>query len=464
MRTGRLILLALVVVGLGAYIGLFERHQPTTDQLKEREGKLFAGLDQAKVKKVVVTNPHGRFELVKDKDAWSLKAPLADQANQGAVSSLLFSLAGLKAERTFAAKDVKLAEYGLDKPPLAVTVEEDGGKSYTLKLGAELPLGNLRAAETGNGNVYLVSKYVASDLDKDLAAWRSDELAQVYSPDVASVTVAGPDGPLTLAHAGSLWTITAPVADLADRDRAEGLITDISGARIKEFVDNAPDLRALGLEPPKFSLTIVKRDAKTAPLALLFGNQRDAKDGKQVACKRGDRVFWVEAKAVSHLGGPWQAWRSKTLLGFDSWGVDKLEVEAGGTRAVLERTNGAWKAGAAEVDGDAVSRRLTALGALEVKAFDVAKPSAAPLGHVKLSGGGFSDEVTFYPGASPGEDVAIVAGRTGGLGVDAAAVTAVLADPAALAKPQPTPKPATARAKAAPQGKPITPTAPAAKK
>jgi hypothetical protein len=90
MKTGRLILLALVVVGLGAYIGFVERHEPTTDQLKEREGKLFAGLDQAKVRKVVVTNSHGRFELVKDKDAWVLKAPLADQANQGAVSSLLF--------------------------------------------------------------------------------------------------------------------------------------------------------------------------------------------------------------------------------------------------------------------------------------------------------------------------------------------------------------------------------------
>ena len=45
MRTGRLILLALVVVGLGAYIGLVERHAPTTDQLKEREGKLFPDLE-----------------------------------------------------------------------------------------------------------------------------------------------------------------------------------------------------------------------------------------------------------------------------------------------------------------------------------------------------------------------------------------------------------------------------------
>ncbi len=458
MKTGRLILLALVVVGLGAYIGLVERHQPTTDQLKEREGKLFPDLEQAKVRKVVVTNPHGRFELVKDKDVWSLKSPISDQANQGAVSSLLFSLTGLKAERTLAAKDVKLAEYGLDKPPLAVTVEDDAGKSFALKLGTELPLGDLRAAVTSGDKVYLVSKYVASDLDKDLAGWRSDELAQLYSPDVASVTIAGAGASLTLAHAGSLWTITAPVPDLADRDRAEALITDISGARIKEFVDHAPDLKALGLEPSRWSVTIVKRDAKAAPLSLQFGNERDAKDGKQVACKRGDRVFWVEAKTVSHLGGPWQTWRSKTLLGFDSWGVDKLEVASGAATASLERKDGAWKAGAADVDGDAVSRRLTALGGLEVKAFDLAKPSGAPLGHVKLSGQGFADDVEFYAGTSSAEDVAIVAGRTGGLGVDAAKVAAVLADPAALAKPKPAARP-TAPAK----GKPAA-TPPAAEK
>ena len=441
MKTGRLIALALVVVGLGAYIGLVERHQPTTDQLEARAGKLFPTFDQAKAKKVVVTNSHGRFELIKEGGVWSLKAPLADQANQGAVTSLLYSLTGLKADRTFAAGDVKLAEYGLDKPPLAVTVEDEAGKSYSLELGTQLPLGEERAAETGNGKVYLVSAYVASDLDKDLSGWRSDELAQLYSPDVASITIVAPDGRLALAHAGSLWTITAPVSDLADRDRAEALIGDVSGARIKEFVDNAPDLKALGLAPSRYSLTIVKRDAKAAPIALEFGNERDAKDGKQVACKRGDRVFWVEAKTVSHLGGPWQGWRSKKLLGFDNWGVDSLTIESGGAKAAVQRVKGLWKAGVADAAADAVSRRLTALGDLEVEAFDLPQPAGAPLGRVKLSGAGFSDDAAFYAGPTAAEDVAIVAGRTGGLGVNAAKVAAVLADPAALTKPQPTPAP-----------------------
>ncbi len=440
MRIGRLIALAVVVVGLAAYILLVERHQPTTDERKEQADKLFVGLDQAKAKKIVVTNSHGTFELVKDKDAWALKAPLADAANQGAVSSLLYSMTGLKAERTFKTGEVKLADYGLDTPALAVTVEDDAGKKYALKVGSELPLGNLRGAVTAGDKVFLVNKYIASDLEKDLAGWRSDELTQVYAGDVASVTVRSPAGQIALAHAGTMWTITAPSPDLADRERGDGLIGDISGARIKEFVDKAPDLKALGLDPPRYSVTIVKRDAKSAPIVLDFGIERDAKDGKQVACKRGDRVVWVEAKTVGRLGAPWQEWRSSQLVSFDSWTVDKLEVEAGASKVALERKDGIWKAGTVVVDGDAVSRRLNDLSDLKIKAFDRPKPAGAPLGRVKLSGeGGLSVDATFWPGTP--DAIAVVAGRTGALAVDSAKAAEIVADPAALAKPKPTPTP-----------------------
>jgi hypothetical protein len=439
MRATRLVFLALVVLALGAYIALVERKAPTTDERKEQEGKLFAGFDQAKARKVVISNSHGRFELVKEKDVWVLKAPLADQANQGSVSSLLYSLGGLKAERTFKPGEVKLSDYGLDKPALSVTVDDDSGKAYSLKLGTEMPLGNSRAALTADGSVVLVNKFVASDLDKDLAGWRSDELAQVYSTDVASVTVASPTGQVAFAHTGAGWTITAPEPDLADRDRAEGVVSDISGARIKEFLDASPDLKALGLEPRRFGVTIVRRGANASPITLDFGAERDAKDGKQVACKRGERVFWVDAKAASRLAGPWQEWRSRKLVEFDSWAVDKLEMEAGSSKSALERKDGIWKAGGTEVDGEAVNGRLETLADLKVLAFDRPKPAGTALGRVKLLGDGVSVDATFYPGGSPGEDVAAVAGRTGGLAVDASKVKELLADPAVLARPKPTP-------------------------
>jgi hypothetical protein len=441
MRPSRLVILAAVVLALGAYILLVERHAPTTDELKQRQDKLFPTMDQAKVERVVVTNPKGRFELKKEGDVWKLVAPVADDANSSAVSSLLSTLAGLKAERTLKAKDVKLADYGLAKPELAVSFTDDKGVTRTLSLGAEMPLGNSRAAQVGADSVYIVSKYLATDLDKDLAGWRSTDLAQVYATDVASLTVKDAAGRVALAQAAGTWTLTEPIADLAEREKAEGILADLTAAKIKEFVDAPGDLKVLGLDPPELEITVVRKDNKP-PLQLAFGVERDKDGGKQRACKRGDRVYWVDASATAKATTTLADWRAKKLVQLDAWAVDKLELEAGKEKVSLERKDGIWKAGNVEVDGDAVSRRLNTLADMTVAAFDRPKPTGEPSGHVKLTvEDGATVEATFYPGISAGEAIALVPGRAGALAVDGAKVRELLASPPALAKPKPTPTP-----------------------
>jgi Domain of unknown function (DUF4340) len=458
MRLGRLLLLALVVLGLGAYILLVERHQPTTAERAERKDKLFPTFDQAKAARLAITNSHGSFELVREKDAWKLVAPLADEANESAVTSLLSSLAGLKAERTLPAKEVKLADYGLDKPAITLTVTAKDGAKDTLKLGAEMPLGNERAAETSGDDVYLVNKYIASDLDKDLSGWRSTQLAQVYATDVASLTIKGAASRVALAHAAGLWTITDPIADLADQDRAEGLVGDLNGGQIKEFVDHPGDLKALGLEPPQLEITVVRKDNKP-PLQLAFGNTREEKKVTQRLCKRGERVFWVDDKLIKRASPAVADWRSKKLVHLQTWAADTLLLESGKEKADLARESGVWKAGKVEVDGDAVSRRLGVLADMQVTSFDQPKPSAPAIGHVKVTvEEGAPVEATFYRGSSADKAFAEVPGRAGVLGVDSAKVLELLEHPAELAKPKPTPTPAVTPSAAA------KPTAPAAKR
>jgi hypothetical protein len=310
MRLGRLIVLAVVVLGLGAYIWFVERHKPTTDEIKERSDKVFATFEQDKVRRVVVVNPKGRFELKKDGDVWQLVAPLADEANGGAVTSLLSTLSGLKAERTLEKKDIKLADYGLEKPEMAVSVTDEAGAERTLQLGGELPFGTTRAALTGDGEkVFVVSKYVATDLEKDLAGWRSNDLAQVYSTDVASLTLKDAAGRIAVAQAAGVWTLTEPIADLAEREKADGVLSDVSAAQIKEFVDAPGSLAELGLEPAQLEMTIVRKDNKP-PIQLAFGAERDKDGAKQRACRRGERVYWVEATAAEKATTVLGEWRA----------------------------------------------------------------------------------------------------------------------------------------------------------
>jgi hypothetical protein len=439
MRPSRLVALALVVVALGAYIYFVERKAPTTDEVKERADKLFPGLEQDKVTKVEITNSHGRFELVKEGDDWKLAVPITDDANGGAVSGLLSSLAFLKAERTLEAKDVKLADFGLQDAKLTLTVHDDTGASRTLKLGDDLPLGAERAAMTTGEKVFLVGKYIATDIDRDLAGWRSTELARVMSTDVASLTVRSAAGRVALAHAEGVWALTEPIADLADRERAEGLIGSINGAQVKEHVDAPGDLAAFGLASPRIEMTIVRKDDK-APLQLAFGNEREVAGAKQVACRRGDRVLWVDTSAISNAEGALVDWRSRRLVALDTWNAEALTIEAGGAKAALERKDGVWKSADVEVDGDAVSRRLAALSDLQVVDFDAPGPSGAPLGTVEVKvKDGAGIHVTLHPGASSASATAEVKGRAGYFTVDAARVQELLTTPVSLAAPKPTP-------------------------
>jgi len=442
MRPFRLLLLALLVGGLFAFIWFYERKAPTTEELREREGKLFPDLATDKVAKVVVHNSHGEFELVKEGGGWKLAKPVKDEANAGAVSSLVSQIASLKAERTLPVAEVKLADYGLANPARWVAVREEGGKEYTVRFGEELPLGNTAAAITDGKHVYLVSKWILSDLDKDLAGWRSTDLLPFFGSDVNALTVVSPQGRLAAARAGGLWQLTEPVADLAEREEVEGILSDLAGARIKEFLDGTVDLAALGLASPRVSVTLVRKEG--APLTLAFGQEREAGGGRQVACQRGERVFWVEASATSHLLKDPATFRSAKLLQFSTWQVDKLALQRGEKKVTVERKEGVWRnEKGEEVDSGPIFSRLSTLADLKVLAFDLPQPQGQPLGSVTLAGQeGLEAQASFYPAAEGGQLLAVVKGRPKALAVDKAKVEEVLAGVELVGKPQPTPTPA----------------------
>lgn len=247
-------------------------------------------------------------------------------------------------------------------------------------------------------------------------------------------------GRVALARAGREWTLTEPVADLAEREKADDVVSDLSAARIKEFVDAPGDLGTLGLEPPQLEITLVRKDGKP-PVQLAFGSEREKDGTKQRACKRAGRVTWVDATAAAKASTALADWRSKKLVRLDAWSADIVEITAGKEKASVERKDGVFKAGNVEVDGDAVSNRLDILADMTVTAFDRPKPTGDAMGLVKVTaGGGATVEATFYAGAGAGESIAVVPGRAGALAVDGAKVKELLSDPASLSKPKAEPK------------------------
>lgn len=451
MRAKHLVVLAAAVAALAAYILLYERHQPSTEEARAKGQKVFPDLGRDDVTGLEITNSHGAFTLERRGSGWELTAPIAFPAEDGAVSSLLGSLEGLERERTLAAGEVSPSDYGLDRPQMRVVLRTDDGVRHALDIGGETALGGKRAVSLGGDEVILCSGWFTRDLDKDLDGWRSREVVDVFADRVASFTLEAGSDRVHAVRVGERWDLLEPIADLADRDQLRNVIADLNALRVSEFVDDAanPDPAALGLEPPRYRVTLVRSEGE-APTVLELGATREHDGATEVACRRDGRdLLWVDDRALTGLGKAPVRWRSVTVYPFDSWDVESTTLSDGETNLALERGGGMWTLdGGGEADPSEVLDRLSKLAALRATDFDLVEPAAGARGRVELGlaspdPGGEPQRVafTFYPPLTPGGRALVrVSARDTVMGVEAASVDEVLSN-LDLLRPRPTPGP-----------------------
>ncbi|MCG6963509.1 MAG: DUF4340 domain-containing protein [Acidobacteria bacterium] len=416
MRSGRLLALALVVIAVGAFIFIYERHLPTSEQVKERADKVLANLKQDDVVGLDITNSHGSFQLEKKDDHWSLLKPIEAAADDSAVGSLLTALTNLKVERALAPGVVKPAEYELDKPEMSVVIKAKDGSTARLDVGGKTALGSNRAVSIGDGRILLCSGYFTSDLDKDLGAWRSHRVVNLFSDQVASLEVKRPTGGVQAVRKGEHWELLEPVKDLADRDQIRNVISDLNEIRVQQFLDTGSDLAKLGLDHPRYDVTLVRTDGEGA-VELAFGKVKEVDGKKRVACRRdGKDLFWVSDQAEVGLGKAPVLWRSKKVYPFDAWDVKEALFVSGKKKVDLKFEDGKWKlADGKDANSTAALGRLSKLSGLEAEAFDLVKPAMAERGHITLTLSAGSDEAkdeknaktqqvtyTFYPPLAAG--------------------------------------------------------------
>ncbi len=400
MRTRGLVILTVVVIALGLWILLVERSAPTTDERRQQADQVLPGLDQDLVTAVELTNAHGTFRLERDgsddgsQRAWRLTEPINATADRSAVTSALSALEGLEAERRLEPGEVELAAYGLQAPAITVALTTATGASYRLSVGDSTPLGDRRAVTTDGNSVLLCPGWFAARLESDLDGWRSRDLVQVRTSDVVSLTIDRRGEQVELVRENERWRLRAPISDLAERDRVEGLISDINALQVEEFLDDeaaAVDLSAL--EPPRIRLTIVARAGETT--VLEFGpiepsDGTTEQDENVMLCRlNGGRVVRVGDGAEARLASAVRSWRSSAVAPFNAWSVQRLQIDTGadsdrGEVVTIEHLDGQWSSTEGPLDSTAVYDLLSDLSSLEILELDVQAPSTQPMATIQV--------------------------------------------------------------------------------
>jgi hypothetical protein len=466
--TRKLLILTGVFAALLAFVVLWERHQPTSEE-RAKGQKLLLALDAKEVEGLLLERPDQQaVELKKADGRWVLAGAKGGAADSVTADGLVADLGRLDLlGETRTSFDPK--EYGLDAPKAKVTIRLSGGASKTVLFGGPIPGADATAA-AADGRLGAVKFAPLAQLTKPYDEYRSKNLVDVPSSEITRVTVVRGPNRVSVVRDGSSWRLEQPVADLASGPFVDQLLADLAGVRASEFPTVGPaDLPRVGLAPPSAEVVLEKGTAVVARLA--FGAEKADAAGKLFASRDGV-VMVVDDRAQESLGKELSAFREGKLLPLDPWLVTRVEIEGGDLRAGAEKVEGAWSSGGREVDAKLAEDVVERISSAEVRRFVAAKD----LGTIGLAPGkrkkpvpeGVVEllvekakaplRVEFFAPAelAAGKEVAArVTGRGDTIVVDASAWADVLAAAkklkGAAAAPAPAPaKPAGAKAAPAP--------------
>ena len=424
MRPRSLLVLLAVVLALGAFVWFFERDLPGSEEREAQAKRLVPGLEVAAVTAFEVESggervriervaaPEGGAESADEaEDAegtgfdapvepaaeWRIAAPerfAGARADRVAVEGLLSAVAALERSRTL--EEIDRQALGLAAPRARLTIERgsdeggDGGDGeggpIVLAAGADLPASSdMVVLREDTGEAHVVDRTVLQDLTRAAGDWRARQLVAAERQDVRRITLAGGEGgPVVLERAaeGGGFRVVRPLEDVADPAAVDQLLGALTGLTADRFVDSAePSPAALGLDPPRARVR-AELASGAPPVEVAIGAPRPEGDG--YTFRVGRQLFVAETPLGDLAARPPRQWRSPAITALELYRVDRVTVEDGEDRVVLERSGTDWRRDGASISYTPVSDLLFAL--VEARADEVVpRAEAGPLGEPRLT-------------------------------------------------------------------------------
>lgn len=394
MRPRSLAIFALLVAALAAFVWFWERKQPGTAEREADAKKVLAGVAVSDVRELVIARGGAEVRLVREggqgdggeggdealddggfgvepAGEWRLAAPLAARADRFAVEGLLSSLLQLEKQRTL--EDVDRADYGLAPPAATATLVTAKGR-HTLEIGSEVPGGDQRVvALAGGDTVWTVPGAFWSEIAKEPGEWRSRQLFPGQRHEVERIALRRGDQAVVLARRGGDFWLEAPLADRADREPVEELLTAVAGLEAVEFLD-APAAEA-GLETPEAVVEVV-RQGQQEPFRIALGPPRgEGEEAVRVARVDGQLVAARLAELTAAVQRPPAEWRSRGWSALPVYDVDRVEATDAEGTLTLVRSGADWDREGTKIFYAPVSDLLTAVA--DARATELLAPAAA---------------------------------------------------------------------------------------
>ena len=382
------LILAIIAFAGIAYFRFFEMKRPSTEEAR-RQSQNMVSLDRTNIDGIVIQNGDQKIEIRRRDKKWRLETPIKDQADSALVETLLSDLENWQKDGTIPAKEIdadkrKLVEYGLNNPKLKLKLLGHDRPPEIL-FGKDAAMeGRMYVRFQNSKETFLAGQSVKKDIDKKPEEFRDRKLTDLSNAQVRRVILKTPAGEIELEKKDTRWEILKPLRARADDQKANDLISQVTSARIGEFVaDDRGDLRPYGLAEPRGSITLFdqeqKKDQKVEigesikvagrenkGQTLQIGAISD-KEKEQLYVRFAPRgsVYTLPIKIEEILNTKPADLRDNHLVRIDTNILDRITIDAPGkNKTVLARKDGNWtikERNNAQADSGAVRRMIDSL-------------------------------------------------------------------------------------------------------
>lgn len=372
MRFRGTILLLLLCAGVSGYLYFYEiKGGEKREKAKQEENRIWK-VESSSVQQIDLITPEEHITAVRSGDKeWKLTAPRSLDADSDELNRLAGSAAELNRESVLDPNAPDLSKFGLNPPQVRLQIKTRDGKEYKIRFGNSNPTGSSTyAALEGKNEVLLVAGFTAGSFKKKFEELRNHSVLAFEQPETQTLDLKSAGGDVSLAKENDRWWLQGKEKWAADSSAVSGILSSLSGARIKEFFDEDPaNYGSLGFDKPTVDarVTVGKNRAIKRLIVGLEKSKIQKKGGKPPqaeSAKKEDStspatalyiardesrpdLFFVEKDLVDKLLKSPKDLRDKALASFQRWDIDSIVLtNADGTLSFSKtQSGGDWVLG-----------------------------------------------------------------------------------------------------------------------
>lgn len=306
------------------------------------------------------------IDLKRENGKWQIVQPKPYAADPDTSSSLVAALSSVSADKTIEDNASDLAQYGLTRPQLDVSVLRKDGKTSELLIGDDTPTNSGSYAKlAGDPHVYTVLSFVKTGVDKSLNDLRDKRLLTFDSDKLTRVELQGKGQPVEFGkNSANEWTILKPRPLRADSTQVDTLVGKLKDAKM-DVANPDADAAKKFAGASKIATVTITDAGGTQSLEV-----RQDKDKNYFAKSSAvEGVYKIAPDVGDALNKSLDDFRNKKLFDFGFSDPGKVDIQNGAAAASYTKSGDKWMSGAKPLDNSTVQNLIDKLRDLTATKF-----------------------------------------------------------------------------------------------